>query len=199
MTTHIDKLRLKKLMAEHTYYTSEIEYKKEITREAETDFTKAINSRFKENPDLMKTMDAAIEESKKTIAIENAKDGLSEKIPASEFEKKVFREISKVAHPDKLDEEDATLTDMYIEASNAYTNHDIITLYKMAVQMNIDIDINTEVIDQIKTQIENMKKESSFFEQNLAYQWSNAKNEEERVAIVNYYIDNMALNNVPNI
>lgn len=194
MASHLNKLKLKKILAEHTYYVSEIDYKSEIVKEAEPEFLKAIHSYLKHNPDLLKNMNTFLDNSRQETAIENAKDGVNEKIPPSDFEKQVFREISKVAHPDKLAEEDADMTELYIEASNAYTEHDVITLYKMAIQLNLDVEIDANVIIQIQQQIETMKEQSTFMEQNLAYQWLVCESIEEKQKLLDYYIDNMTLN-----
>lgn len=85
------------------------------------------------------------------------------------------------------------MTELYIEASNAYTEHDIITLYKMAIQLNLDVEIDTTVILQVQQQIESMKEKSTFIEQNLAYQWLLTENTKEKAALIQYYIDNLTL------
>lgn len=191
MSDTLQQLKLKKLVSEHTYYKNEIRYKKELIRQAEVDFMQAVSKYLKSQPELMKQVNAFMNKAREESSISNVKDGVSEKEPPSDFEKKVFREISKVAHPDKTNGEDEKLTELYIEASDAYSSHDIITLYKMAVQLNLDVELNEEVSQKIETQITNMREETDFIEKNLAYQWILAITPEEKETVLNYYISNI--------
>jgi len=203
MNNNLLNLKLKTLLSKHTYYSNEIEYKNEIVHEAEPKFLSEINKHLKDNPELLKKINNIINPEnvdtkfKQNNINESSTSGKSDvidtksKIPPSNFEQIVFREISKKIHPDKLKDPTQTQLELYSEASDAYSSHDIITLYKTAISLDIIVTIDENVIKQVEEQINKMAEKSDFFDKNLAYQWLLAVTTKERKKVIDFYIANI--------
>jgi len=203
MNNALLQLKLKTLLSKYNYYSNEIEYKTEIVHEAEPKFLSEVNKLLKDKPDLLKKFNNIINPQKIDVKFKNQNgtngfndennntQNITEKTPSSEFEQKIFHEISKQIHPDKLKNPTQKQLELYSEASDAYSSHDIITLYKTAIELDIEVTIDENVIEQVETQIEKMEEKSDFIEKNLAYQWLIAVKDQERLRILNFYIKNV--------
>jgi hypothetical protein len=203
MNNALLQLKLKTLLSKYNYYSNEIEYKTEIVHNAEPKFLEEIGKLLKDNPILYEKFNNIINPQKINVNFkkhnnstsgndnDNDKNVVKEKTPSSEFEQKIFHEISKQLHPDKLKNPSNKQIELYSEASDAYSSHDIITLYKTAIELDIEVIIDENVIKQVEQQIEKMEEKTNFIEKNLAYQWLIAVEEQERLRILKFYIENV--------
>jgi len=200
MNNTLLNLKLKTLLSKHTYYSNEIEYKSELVHDAEPKFLKEVRKYIKDNKELLNKFNNILNPKKINPNIKNNKFGTNgndqlentkSKIPPSEFEQNVFREISKKMHPDKLKNPTKEQLELYNEASDAYTSHDIIKLYQTAIDLNILVSIDENVIIQIEEQINKMEEKSEFYEKNLAYQWLLAVTDEQRKKVLDFYVKNI--------
>ncbi len=202
MNNALLNLKLKTLLSKHTYYSNEIEYKNEIVHEAEPKFLAEVNKYLKDKPELKEKFNNILNPKKEHVNFKQSnfnesstsgydKIDTKSKTPPSNFEQTVFREISKKIHPDKLKDPTNKQLELYSEASDAYTSHDIIKLYQTAIELDITVTIDENVISQIESQIDKMKEKSNFFDKNLAYQWLLAVTPVERQKVIDFYVKNI--------
>ena len=100
--------------------------------------------------------------------------------------KKLYREIVKLTHPDKVKKK--RLNDIYIKATDFYNLNDKVGIYKICSELNIDYDIEEEDEEFISTKIDSLKKRIVFLESTFTWKWFRTKSEEERNQILLNYI-----------
>ena len=100
--------------------------------------------------------------------------------------KKLYREIVKLTHPDKINSK--KLNELYLSATSAYEEGDIVELYKISFNLGIDIDLGDIEIGEIIDRIKNIKVKIESLKSSWTYKWilSNDKNK----VIVEYIKDN---------
>tara|TARA_R110000803_G_scaffold11524_2_gene34265 strand:- start:420 stop:956 length:537 start_codon:yes stop_codon:yes gene_type:complete len=93
--------------------------------------------------------------------------------------KKLYREISKISHPDKV--ESVYLESMFKETNTAYKNKDIAKLFRIAVTLEINlenIDI-TYISGKIKEKIRIFEDKILTYTNSYAWKWGTASTPEE--------------------
>jgi hypothetical protein len=209
-------LELKKLTKELDYVEIDFDYKQEIVNEADTKFINTINEFLKSHPELKKQYDDKInklfdekdkereedldiENNDEDVDLDNDLDGneqeeeeKSEKIERkkktskSSKLKKLYREIVKITHPDKT--KDVDLNKIYIEATDYYDENNIIGIYKICNDLNIDYEMDENDHSMIKNRISQLKEKIKFLEATFTWNWYNAENDEIKNQILMNYI-----------
>jgi len=157
------------------------QYTSEDLLETREQFLKFKEQFYKDFPEeYNKMLESA---AKKQKSPDPTNDEEKEEIIKSDDAKKLYRRISKVTHPDKVESE--VLTDYFSKASTAYGENDISTLYVIASSLNIDIgDIDLEHISQ---ELERSTREDEQKSQNmkgsLAWEWAMAETDEQKEII----------------
>ena len=166
----IKKLEMDKLIKELDYLKSDYTYKSELIKEADIEFTKSIESILDINSELKDMYHDSFDDKHKEADIinniipeEDYIDDRSDKI------KKLYREIAKNTHPDKIINK--KLNNIYIEASKYYDSNDLIGIYKICNEMSIDYDIDVSDIDIIKSNIKLLKEKIIFLESGHVWNW----------------------------
>ena len=97
--------------------------------------------------------------------------------------KKLYRRISKATHPDKVDSE--VLTEYFTQASEAYEECDMATLFVIASTLKIKTDdINTEEVSgELENYIKSGSTRTDRMRSTLAWAWAHAETEEEKEKI----------------
>ena len=193
------QLEVKKLIKEFEFLGSDFEYKNELVSEADNSFIKNVNIFLDDNPEVKKIFDRKINERLDKIILDRVEQQIDKEdnfIP-DEVEsvitnnkkddniKKIYREIVKKTHPDKVDNK--KLNDIYIKANTHYEENDIIKIYSICEELGIEYDITEVDADIIKDNIENIKQKINFIESTNTWKWyytedDNLKNE----IILNY-------------
>lgn len=209
-------LQTKKLLKELDYIETEFEYTTEAVSEADSSFIKSLNDILEKYPDLKdkynkklddtlkKSIDDIKKKSEELDKAENEEDDTIENSDESEEKeedepsnskpepskkvKKLYREIVKLTHPDKIKDEELNL--LYIEATDYYNNNDKIGIYKICNELNIYYDIDEEDEYFIKVKIEELKKKISFLESTFTWMWFKTENGEDREKILLQFIYN---------
>jgi predicted RNA-binding protein with RPS1 domain len=209
----IKLLQLKKLLKELEYIESDFEYRSELISEADNEFIKSINNFLDEHPDIKDIYDKKINE-KINQSIKNNQESTSttEEIEVTQniqeeeetiYEsiidnmvsdlvetnvklKKLYREIVKLTHPDKIKKQ--TLNDLYIKATEFYNFNDKIGIYRICSELNIDYDIDDDDEIFISERIDSLKKRISFLESTFTYKWFESESEDEKNKIMVEYI-----------
>ena len=191
------QLEVKKLIKEFEFLGSDFEYKNELVSEADNNFIKTVNIFLDDNPEVKKIFDRKINERLDKIILDRVEQQMDKEdtfIP-DEVEiintqkddkiKKIYREIVKKTHPDKVDNK--KLNDIYIKAITHYEENDIIQIYSICEELGIEYDVTEDDSEIIRNNIENIKNKINFIESTTTWKWyytedDNLKNE----IILNY-------------
>lgn len=174
-----DQLELKKMMKEWDYLLTEEEYKNEVIGEYKSEFLKRVGIIEAEKPPVEPVAESK-EEEKEQEEPEDIDDGISDYVKKKV--KKLYREIAKVAHPDKSDSEDHVT--LYIAAKKASVEFDLISLYDICENLNIPYSVEIEDKDVFKASIDGKKDELKKIENSFIWLYAEAKTDEERDDLV---------------
>lgn len=164
---------IKKLVFHAQYVSEDLTETKEM-------FMKFKEQFYKDFPDEYERMMKKAKETEKEKKEEEQKQEEKKK---SKDMKKLYRRISKVTHPDKVNSD--VLTEYFSEASEAYNDGDLATLFVIASTLNIDTsDIDSQDVSQeLEKYIEDGEIQTRNMKATLAWSWANAETEEEKAAI----------------
>jgi 6-pyruvoyl-tetrahydropterin synthase len=98
--------------------------------------------------------------------------------------RKLYREIVKVTHPDKV--KNKKLNEKYIQATEFYDNDDLAGIYLICDEVGIEYEITEEDDILIKSKINILRQKIHFMESTFTWKWYYSKSQEER--------DNLILN-----
>lgn len=176
-----EQLELKKMMKEWEYLLTEEEYKNEIIEEYRTEFLKKVGIVEPEKPvdPVVEVHEEEVEEEEK----EPVDDGISEYVKKKV--KKIYRDIVKVAHPDKTDSEE--YVSLYIDAKKAYTEFNLIQLYSICESLKIPYSVEIEDKDIFKEKIDIKKDKLKKIEYSFIWLYAEAKTDEERNDLVDRF------------
>ena len=207
LMSKLKQLEVKRLIKEFDFLTSDLDYKNELVYEADNNFIKNVNEFLDNNPEVKKLFDRKINERLDKIImekVENAKEEESEEelkegseeelqeeseeiiIKKDDKIKKIYREIVKKTHPDKVDNK--RLNDIYIRANLHYDSNDIIQIYSICDELGIDYDINDNDDELIIVKIDNIKQKIKFIESTTTWKWFNTEDEGLKNEIILNYI-----------
>lgn len=195
-------LEIKRLLKELDFIETDYEYRSEIVSEADSEFMNSINQFLSKNPELKDLYDKKVTDRiEKTI--NNIKNNEEESIEINQEEfineeqskedgvmtnekspevKKVYREIVKLTHPDKI--KDKRLNDYYIKATDLYNDNDKIGLYKICDELGIEYQIDENDTEIIEDKINTLKRKINFLESTFTWKWFNTKDEKSRERIL---------------
>jgi hypothetical protein len=192
----IKLLEIKKLFKELDYIESDYEYRNEIINEADSDFIKKVNDFLNDYPELKELYDRKITDKINSVIKGNIDiiiDDISEIFEKeitpdlkSTKIRKLYRDIVKVTHPDKVDNK--SLNDIYIESTKCYDENDKIGIYKICTYLDIDYDIDIEDDKIIEGKIESIKNRISFLESTFTYQWIKMEDETKKTEMMINFI-----------
>jgi hypothetical protein len=188
-------LEFQRLIKELQFVESDYLYQSEIIKQSDESFLESVNNILEKYPDLkkiwqdkqIKSVDALNQDIKDVI-----EDKEEDNIPDESFSKnkdikKIYREIVKSTHPDKI--KSSKLNELYLEATQAYETSDIVTLYKVCLDLMIDFDWSDEEISKIKEKIDQYKSQIVFLESTYTFKWLKS-NDDDRLRIILKFIEN---------
>jgi len=194
----LKSLEIKKLLKELEFTESDFEYRNLAVSEADSLFINSINDFLYQHPELKKIYDDKITEKiNKTIEKiqkksndetekldENVQDDISpieeehkndeDKTNISQI-KKLYREIVKLTHPDKV--KSNKHNELYIKSSKYYESGNKIGIYSICNELDIEYEIEEDDVILISEQISSLKNKINFIESTFAWQWYNCEDE----------------------
>jgi len=208
----LKQLEVKKLLKELDFIESDFNYKNEIVFEADINFIKSVNDLLDKHPMLKDVIDKKNNKRTESIFTEKIKEALEkevekeveveEDILVEEFineevvfnevdpkeikMRKLYRDIAKLTHPDKIASE--KLNDLYLKSTKFYKNSDITGIYYICDELGITYEIDDRDNEMITDKINNLKNRISFMESTLTWRWYHSNNEKEKEQIVLSYI-----------
>jgi hypothetical protein len=117
-------------------------------------------------------------------------DDLNHKITPSPKLKKLYREIVKKTHPDKI--KNKKLNDLYIKSANYYENNEILQIYKICDDLGIEYEL--EITDDlvIKDKIEFYKDKITMLQSSFTWKWTSS-DDLNKIEIIKNYINKMII------
>lgn len=192
-------LQTKKLFKELDYMESDFEYRNEIISEADSEFIIQVNNFLEEHPQLKEIYDEKIDNQIQKSILRNTEEVIElfeedietetvfyEEQPKLPKVKKLYREIVKLTHPDKVSLK--SLNDLYLIATKYYDSNDKIGIYKVCTELEIDYDLDEEDNQVIQSKIEDLKKRIQFLESTFTWQWINTNDDKEKNEMLFNYI-----------
>ena len=194
---NLQKLESKRLLKELDFYESDLEYKSELVNHVETTFIQSVNEYLDEHPALKDEFDEKINK--------RIEDTINKKILASEFiedvpieddeidskdenpkMRKLYREIVKQTHPDKIKNE--KLNNLYIEAGKSYDSQDLFNIYTICDELGISYELEESENFIIKDKIKYLQDKIKFIQSTFTWQWYYTEEEIEKNNIIKEYV-----------
>lgn len=185
MSDYIRRLEIKKLMKELEFYESDYEYKNSIVEIADKEFLKSVSSYFEEYPELNNIFQSKIDKKLyENLIIDDEVLNINKPKPSPKI-RKLYREIVKRTHPDKIS--DKHLNELYLIATKNYDECNILSIYSICNDLNISYDLDESDIVMFNNRINTLKNNISFIQSTYTWKW-NFTSELERKNVVLDYI-----------
>jgi len=191
----LPELEMKRIMKELDFYESDYEYKNEIVMQAEMQFIKSVNDFLGQNPELKTLFDEKVqkrleENIKRKSEEEDIENPVEDKPEETKFispkMKKLYREIVKKTHPDKV--KDKRLNEIYIKATKYYEDVDLLSIYKICSDLHIYYEIEIEDNKYLKDKIVSIKDKINFIQATYTWKWHFTENDADKNQIIFDYI-----------
>lgn len=187
MDKPLKKLEIERLIKELEFLESDYIYQSNVISTKEYEFMNSIDNVVQGHPDLKKISDSRINKlMTKSVDLEESE----EELKSSDFKgKKLYREIVKLTHPDMV--KNSILNELYLKATASYENEDIVGLYKISLNLGIELELGDNEIQEIMEKIKATKNKIEGLKSSWTYKWilSSDKNK-----IIVEYIKNNYLN-----
>lgn len=186
---HLKYLEFQRLIKELQFLESDYLYRSEILKISDMQFLESVNLILNTYPELKQIFQTKESEILIENKIENQEiieESVIIKEEAIPNIKRMYRDIVKNTHPDKI--KNLKLNDLYIEATEAYEQNDIVTLYKVCSELNIEFDLSDDFITKIQDKINLYRQRISFIEKTYTSQWARSENPTDKNKIIINYI-----------
>lgn len=184
---HIKYLEFQKLMKELQFVESDYIYQSEVMKVLDIDFFKSVNNILENFPDLKD-----IYFKKESNSSFSYKEVTLEDISLIKNEspevKNLYHSIVKTTHPDKV--KNHKLNELYLEATEAYEQNDIITIYKVCSELSLEFELPDNYLLEIRDKINLYKNKIKFLENTFTFKWFNSDNTNEKNRIIIDFIKN---------
>jgi hypothetical protein len=183
-------LEFQKLMKELQFVESDFQYRSEVMRVSDIEFFKSVDTILNQFPQLKEIYNQKQDDQLKKIINNQINESIEVKdvVESPKLElpeaKKLYRDIAKVTHPDKI--QNHKLNELYLEATEAYESNDLVTLYKVCTELKIDFELPEDFISRIKTKIDSYRQQVSYFENTYTYKWINSNDSERNKIVVEF-------------
>lgn len=187
MGDKLKRLEIKKLIQEYNFLLLDDEFKKEVISENRPEFlekTQKLRSELgiidNQQPQTEKKEEDVNLPKKPKIESDSVDKSVKDKV------KKLYREIVKKTHPDKVDSEE--LINLYMNATMAADEYNLMELFIICDQLSIDFEIDFEDKGTLIALIEMKKKELKDIEASFIWIYYMAKTEEEKNKLVELFV-----------
>lgn len=186
MDEKIEQLQINKLIQEFSFLKSDEELKKELIENNQNIFLELVHEELANlNPEQIKEPNDTNKEPK-SVKVESKIDMSTVSENTKVKVKKIYREIVKKTHPDKVNSEE--LNELYIKATEYYVTYDIFELYFISKTLNIKIKLSLDEKNTLNQLIELKKNELKVIETSFIWLWLNAQNDDEKNALVHKFL-----------
>ena len=200
----IKQLEIRKLLKELDFVESDYNYKNEIVSEADANFIRRVNEFLEGQPALKEIFDKKVNKNidiafdKKIEEIESIEEYIVESYESIQEDvvvildtktikiKKLYREIVKTTHPDRI--KNKKLNELYLRATYFYEKEDLIGVYSVCDELNVDYETDEEDNILIGEKISTLKDRIKFLESTLTWKWYHSDNIADKNGLILDYI-----------
>jgi len=185
----IKYLEFQRLLRELQFVESDYLYQSEVLKLSDSEFLKNVDVILNQFPELKEIYNRRQDEIFKSIITKPSIESFEETqklLPESTEVKKLYRDIVKTTHPDKI--KNHKLNELYLEATQAYENNDLITLYKVCSELNIEFDLPDNYVDELGSKIQSLKRQISFLESTFTFKWIKSTTQDDKNRVVIEFI-----------
>ena len=175
----------KKLIKEIEFLNADYEYLSDKISETDQLFLEEVDVLLNKYPDL-KDIYKENSVNNYVISESNGEYFDDKSIPKNNKIKKLYRQIVKETHPDKVS--DDKLNQYYIEATENYDSNNVSILYSISEKLNIKYEMSKDDEDLLLEEIKILKKKIGFLETTFTWKWYNSDNNKEKNRIILKYI-----------
>lgn len=179
----LKKLEIKKIINNIVFLKEELDLTKSINTTIEKEFHLEVSK--------LNTIETQPNEKEHHLEVIKIDNTIKEITKKDNSIKKLYREIVKVTHPDKIN--DLLKNEVYLNATNSYDEDNIIDMIYYIHKLDIDFDYTQLDIESLKTEIENIKLQIKMYESTLHYKWF-YNNKDEK--ILKSYIAKQLISNL---
>jgi hypothetical protein len=185
-------LEFQRLIKELQFVESDYLYQSEIINQSDKIFLDSVNNVLNEYPDLKIIWEEkqSVFYENEPLIVEDINTEVEQSVQKPKYNseiKKIYREIVKSTHPDKI--KSTKLNELYLEATNAYEYDDLITLYRVCSELMIDFDWSDDEILKVKERVEKYKNQINFLESTYTFKWLKS-DDNDKLKIVLKFIEN---------
>lgn len=181
MDDKLVELHINKLIQEYSYLKSDEELKKELINANQSIFLGLVNNKLNEQNLKPDNPNPSIKKIEPKIDISGVSENTKIRF------KKIYRDIVKKTHPDKVESEE--LKDLYLKATEAYEEYNLFELCIISKSLNIKVKLSIEETKTLNELIENKKNDIKKIESSFIWLWINSNSEDEKNKLVDEFIN----------
>jgi hypothetical protein len=158
-----------------------LQLRPELKKRYEEKLTQKVDSLHRQQEEKAKSLDQEIEESEKINEESIQKSEVDDFIPKENPDiKRIYREIVKLTHPDKLAKKGYTekqlkkMGEYYETATKAYENLDLLPLVRIGAILYLPMNLSPESLDELEYRVMNLESELAYIETTFAWSWYHA-------------------------
>ena len=184
MNNKIQHLEIKKLLQEYSFLLLDEEYKQEVIDANKMEFLEEVR---KAGGETISSTPPTPQEQETPPVKKDKIDPSTVDSSTKDKVKKLYREIAKITHPDRVDSEE--LVELYMKATMAAEEFDLFTLYEICSRLNIEHSVDGEDKDILKTKINKKKDKLKSIEGSFIWLYANSKTQEEKQFLINQFVE----------
>jgi len=183
----LGSLETMRLIKEAEYYSTELEYRSELVRLADSEFMAKVGEMLEEYPEIKKGVDAAISAAVSLAEAEGSEDSeREERDDSSPAMKKAFREVAKQTHPDTIGSE--RLSSIWLRAAKAYESRDLAAMCSICDSLGIPMELGEEDRLSLSSQIASCKERIAFIESTFSWNWMREQDPKRKESLLKEFI-----------
>ena len=174
-------LHINKLIQEYSFLKSDEDLKKELINANQSIFLGLVNSKLNDLNLKPENPNPSIKKIEPKIDISGVSENTKIRL------KKIYRDIVKKTHPDKVESEE--LKDLYLKATDAYEEYNLFELCLISKTLNIKVKLSIEETKTLNELIESKKNDIKKLESSFIWLWINSSNDDEKNKLVDDFIN----------
>jgi hypothetical protein len=187
----LKNLELQRLVKELQFVESDYEYQSEILRQTDRYFFESVDILLENFPDLKKVWNEKNSQTVEFVPENVVVDNVQVRSKVDNKVKKIYREIVKSTHPDKI--KNSKLNELYLEATFAYESNDIVTLIKVSSELLIDLNFDDKELESIKERINQIREQIQFLESTYTFKWLKSSDVDKNKVILSFIQNRLRL------
>lgn len=182
MNKKLEQLEIQKLLQEYSFLLTDEEYKNEVIDANKAEFLNKVREAGGNLiNDAPPPPNDAPPPKKEKIDPTTVDPSTREKV------KKLYREIAKITHPDRVNSEE--LVELYMRATDAAEEFDLFALFEICSKLNIEHQVEGEDREILKVKIDNKKQKLKNIESSFIWLYSHAKTQDEKQFLINQFVE----------